>query len=345
MLERSPPAPRRALAPLRASGSRAAVRHPLRGAAAQAPPPAAVVERALRPRRARSDSSWRGLAAVCWSWSSTKWVVLAVVVGLVVAFWDRVFGGARNERAAIVRAEGLAAWIESLRDTIAGAVGLEQAIPATAANAAPSIRPALNLLVDRLRVREPLPDALAKFSDDLDDPSADLVVAALILNARLRGPGLRDVLTALATSARDELDVRRRVESSRRSTRRSVQIVVGVIVLVAALLVLFNREYVEPYGTPSARWCSPWCSRSSRVAVLWLRRLSGVSSRSASWWRPEAPAAPRAEGAEGMTLQMLAGAAVGVGVLLLVVMLSPAGARHRGDTGRGSTRAGTRALG
>ncbi len=207
----------------------------------------------------------------------TRWIVLAVVVGVLIAFWDRALGGARQERAAIVRAEGLAAWIESLRDTIAGAVGLEQAIPATSANAAPSIRPALNLLVDRLRVREPLPDALGKFADDLDDASADIVVAALILNARLRGPGLRDVLTALADSARAELDVRRRVESSRRSTRRSVQIVVGVIALVAGLLIVFNPEYVEPYQTVVGQLVLTVVLGMFAIAVLWLRRLSGVA--------------------------------------------------------------------
>lgn len=207
----------------------------------------------------------------------TRWVVLAVVLGALVAFWDRVFGGARHERAAIARIEGLAGWIESLRDTIAGAVGLEQAIPATAVNAAPSIRPSLNLLVDRLRVREPLPDALMKFSEDLDDPSADLVVAALILNARLRGPGLRDVLTALATSARDELDVRRRVESSRRSTRRSVQVVVGVIAGVATLLVLFNQAYVKPYGTVEGQLVLACVLAVFGLSVFWLRSLSGVA--------------------------------------------------------------------
>ncbi len=36
----------------------------------------------------------------------TRWVVLAVVLGALVAFWDRVFGGARHERAAIARIEG-----------------------------------------------------------------------------------------------------------------------------------------------------------------------------------------------------------------------------------------------
>lgn len=229
-----------------------------------------------RSNRRRGRQLLAGLAVFLVVLVVTKWIVLAGVLGCLVAFWDKAFGGARHERAAITRVEGLAGWIEALRDTIAGAVGLEQAIPATAVNAAPSIRPALNLLVDRLRVREPLPDALMKFSEDLDDASADLVVAALILNARLRGPGLRDVLSALATSARDELDVRRRVESSRRSTRRSVQVVVAVIVGVAGLLVLFNQEYVKPYGTVNGQIVLAGVLALFGLSVLWLRRLSGV---------------------------------------------------------------------
>ncbi|HWU24051.1 MAG TPA: type II secretion system F family protein, partial [Nocardioides sp.] len=225
----------------------------------------------------------------------TRWVVLALVAAAVIAFWDRILGGAAEERRAISRAEGLAAWIESLRDTIAGAVGLEQAIPATATNAAASIRPALNLLVDRLRVREPMPDALADFADDLDDPSADLVVAAPILNARLRGPGLRDVLTALAQSARDELDVRRRVEGSRRSTRRSVQIVIGVIVLVAGLLVLLNRSYVAPYQSAIGQLVLAVVIGLFSLGVLWLRRLSGVEEAKRFLVAARTPQPARAE--------------------------------------------------
>lgn len=208
----------------------------------------------------------------------TSWPAMAIAVALVVVLWQRIFGGSSAERRAISRVEGLAAWTESLRDTIAGAVGLEQAIPATAVNAAPSIRPSLNLLVDRLRVREPLPDALLKFADDLDDPSADLIVASLILNARLRGPGLRDVLTALAQSARDELDLRRRVEGSRRSTRRSVQIVVGVIVLMVGFLVLFNRDYMSAYTSLQGQLVMAVVLAMFAGSVLWLRNLSGVEA-------------------------------------------------------------------
>jgi len=208
----------------------------------------------------------------------TRWVILAIALGFLAAFWDKLFGGVQSERKAINRLDGLAAWTEALRDTIAGAVGLEQAIPATAVNAAPTVRPALNLLVDRLRVREPLPSALLKFSDDLDDSSADLIVAALILNSRLRGPGLRDVLGALADSAREELDLRRRVEGSRRSTRRSVQLVVIITLAVPALLVLFNPDYVAPYETFEGQIVLSIVIGMFGLGIVWLRRLAGVEA-------------------------------------------------------------------
>lgn len=206
----------------------------------------------------------------------TRWIVLAISLGALAASWKKVFGGAAEERGGIARLDALASWTESLRDTIAGAVGLEQAIPATAATSAPAIRSALNLLVDRLRIREPLPSALMRFADDLDDPSADLIVGSLVLNARLRGPGLRDVLTALAASAREELDMRRRIEASRRSTRRSVQIVVGVTLGVAALLIVLNRRYVEPYGTVVGQIVLLVVIALFAGGVVWLRKLAHI---------------------------------------------------------------------
>jgi len=206
----------------------------------------------------------------------TEWLVLAVALGLLAAMADRFFGGTGEERRAIDRLDALATWTEALRDTIAGAVGLEQAIPATAVNAAPAIKPGLNLLVDRLRIREPLPSALMRFADDLNDPSADLIVAALVLNARLRGPGLREVLSALADSAREELDVRRKVAAERRSTRRSVQVVVAITLLVAATLVLFNPGYVTPYKSFIGQFVLFLVILLYAAGLVWLRRLAKI---------------------------------------------------------------------
>ncbi len=204
----------------------------------------------------------------------TRWVVLSGATALLVFFAPSLFGGARSERVAITRLEGLAAWTESLRDTIAGAVGLEQAIPATATAAAPSIRYQLLTLSDRLRVRTPLATALQQFADDLDDSSADLIVAALMLNSQLRGPGLRDVLTSLAGSARDELEMRRRVNAGRASTRRSVQIVMGITIVFVLGLTLFNRSYVEPYSGAVGQVMLLLILSFFAAGFGWMRRLA-----------------------------------------------------------------------
>lgn len=204
----------------------------------------------------------------------TQWVVAAVGAGLLVLGWDSLAGGAGEERKAMVRLEGLAAWTESLRDTIAGSVGLEQAIPSSVRAASPALQPPLRLLVDRLHSRMPMPEAFRRFADDLNDSSADLVIAALILNARLRGPGLRDMLGALSTSARSELDMRRRVAADRSTTRRSVQIVVGFSVGMSLLLAVFNRTYVEPYNSPLGQLMLAGVVAMYAAGFFWIRRLA-----------------------------------------------------------------------
>ncbi|UXY29185.1 type II secretion system F family protein [Streptomyces sp. HUAS TT20] len=208
----------------------------------------------------------------------TRWAVAGIAAGVLVFFWDRLFGGAAEERAAMRRVEALASWTESLRDTIAGAVGLEQAIPASARAAAPVLRPHLDALVDRLRARTPLPEALQHLSDEIDDASADIIVAALILNARLRGPGLRQVLGALAKSAREEVDMRQRVMAQRASTRRSVQIVVAVSIAFVLGLAVFNRDFVQPYGTAVGQLVLAVVCGLFALGFWWLRKLSTIET-------------------------------------------------------------------
>jgi hypothetical protein len=212
------------------------------------------------------------------------------------------------------RVEALAAWTESLRDTIAGAVGLEQAIPASARAAAPSLRPHLDALIDRLRARTPLPVALQHLADELDDPSADIVVAALILNSKLRGPGLREVLGALAKSAREEVDMRQRVMAQRASTRRSVQIVVGVSVAFVLGLAVFNRDFVQPYGTPLGQVVLACVCGMFACGFWWLRKLSRIETPERFLVRTEADApAPRTAAAAGTAGAVVAGTAGAAG--------------------------------
>jgi Flp pilus assembly protein TadB len=227
-------------------------------------------------RLARELASTRGVIAVVAglvTLVATGWLVAGAGVVLLVLSW-RGLSGAASERRALARLDALATWTESLRDTIAGAVGLEQAIPASLRVAAPSIAEPLHRLVDRLHTREPMPDALRRFADELDDPGADLIIAALMINSRLRGPGLRDLLGALSRSVREELDVRRRVTADRRSTRRSAQIVVGVSVGLALGLAVFDHSYVAAYDSLTGQFVLAIVAALYGAGIIWMRSLA-----------------------------------------------------------------------
>lgn len=254
-----------------------AVLYAVRGVPGRDPGTPSLARRAAQSGGRLSARLGAGIATGLLILVLTRWPVAAAGIGLLVAYWDRIAGGGGEERVAIMRLEGLAVWTESLRDTIAGAVGLEQAIPSSVDATPTVLRPPLNLLVDRLRIREPLPDALLAFAEDLDDPSADTVVAALVLNARLRGPGLRDVLTALAISTREELDMRRRVEASRRSVRRSVRLILAIVLSVAGAMTLLNGAYVASYDGVLGQFVLLLVSLLFLFGLLWLRRLARPS--------------------------------------------------------------------
>jgi Flp pilus assembly protein TadB len=204
---------------------------------------------------------------------ATGWLVAGIGAVLLVLSW-RGMSGVAGERAAMARLEALATWTESLRDTIAGAVGLEQAIPASLRAAAPSLREPLTVMVERLHTRVPMPEALRRFADDLADPGADLIIAALIINAGLRGPGLRDLLGALSRSVREELDVRRKVNAQRRSTRRGAQIVVGISVALALGLALFNHAYVQVYDGVTGQLVLCVVVGLYAAGIAWMRALA-----------------------------------------------------------------------
>lgn len=181
---------------------------------------------------------------------ATRWALAAVAAGAVVLLWPRLFGGGRAGRRQLEKIEALAAWTESLRDTATAAAGLEQAIPATVDAAHALLRTPVRDLAARLDGRVPLPEALARFADDVEDPAADMVVAALSLNARQRAGGLERILTSLAASSRTELEMRRKVEHERRALRRQAQRIALAVLGFIALQALFARGWVEPYSTP-----------------------------------------------------------------------------------------------
>ena len=205
--------------------------------------------------RSRTDSLRRTLAASGAAvfvglvvLAVTGWPVAAVIGGMVTATAPRLLGGGQARKEAIARTEAIAAWAESVRDTMAAAAGLEEAIVATSVAPPAAIAREVRLLAERLRHRR-LIDALVEFGHDLHHPSADLVVAALTIAARMEAADLTGLLSRLAVSIRDDATMRVKIEVSRSRLRTSAKIILGSVAATVVMLLLLNRNYLDAYDS------------------------------------------------------------------------------------------------
>ena len=241
-----------------------------------APPPRPVGAR--RQLAALRGRMWKTLAVILLVAVVTRWPVAAASAGALTWLWPELVGTARDGRAQLARLEAIATWSESLRDTMAAAIGLEQAIIASVEAAPAAIAPQLQRLGGRLRSHIPVPQALAAFAEEFDDASVDLVVAALIMNSRLRGSGLVGTLTALALTAREELDMRTRVEEGRKNLRRNARTIIFVTLAFAGGLMLLSREYLAPYGTITGQMMLGLVVALFVAGFCWVRKASRVDT-------------------------------------------------------------------
>ena len=203
----------------------------------------------------------------------TRWPVAAAATAAVVIAAPALFGSRAATNRAVARTEAVAAWTEMLRDTIAGAHGLEETISISATVAPEPIRPEVEALARRLR-REPLGTALRSFGSDLAHPTGDLVVTALTLAAEGAVGDLNDLLGTLAASAREETALRLRVEASRARLRTAVRVIGGCTLGFAAGLLVLNRSYLAAYETAFGQVVLLLIAGIWGTSLWWLGRLS-----------------------------------------------------------------------
>ncbi len=207
----------------------------------------------------------------------TRWPV-AVLFGACLGFAaPGLLGGKAARAAAIARTEAIAAWTEMLRDTMAAAAGIEEAIVVTAPVAPVPIRAEVRLLAVRLE-RERLVPSLREFATAMADPTADLVVSALTLASQRQARRLGDLLGTLAAAAREQANMRLRVEAGRARTRTAVRVITGTTVAFALGLVVFNRGYLEPYDSLVGQLVLVVVGACFAVALWWLAAMARVGA-------------------------------------------------------------------
>ncbi len=203
----------------------------------------------------------------------TRWPVAAALAAVGAWVLPAIIGPDRDHARRVARIEAIAAWTEALRDNLSGAAGLEQAITTSAIEAPEPIRDEVTRLATRLQRSWRLTAALRAFAAELADPTADLVVAGLLMAARGSAGQLSDVLGELATSARAKVASRQRIAAGRQRNRTSARVIVGVTLAMAGILTLINRGYLAPFDTATGQLVLLMAGACFAFAFFWLAQL------------------------------------------------------------------------
>jgi Flp pilus assembly protein TadB len=229
-------------------------------------------EQATWPRVAGTVITAAVVAAV------TRWPAGTVLAGLAAWFLPRALGPDRQHARDLEKIEAVASWTEMLRDTISAAAGLEQAILASEPVAPAPVREHVVLLAARIRRGQRLPAALRAFAAEIADPTADLVVAALLLAAEQQARDLARLLGTLAGSARQQAVMRMRVAAGRARVRTAARIIIAVTMLLVIGLLAWSRPFLAPYGTAAGQLMLLVVGACMAAGFWWLHKISVMGS-------------------------------------------------------------------
>lgn len=179
----------------------------------------------------------------------TRWPVAAVFCGAAGWALPTLAEARRKRQAAVDRVEAIAAWAETLRDTMAASAGMQEALRTSAKVAPAPIRAEVTDMALRLQ-HESVLSTLRRFAADMNHPLADNLVASLILATSRHGGSLQGVLAMAAKNARDSASMWRHIEGSRSKTYAQSRMAGWVSAITIVLVVLGRRSFVEPFDSP-----------------------------------------------------------------------------------------------
>lgn len=209
-------------------------------------------------------------------WVLTSWPVAGLLAAAGTWWLPALLGPDREHTAQVTRVEAVASWTEQVRDLMAGASGLHQAIATTVPIAPAAIRDDVDRLATQLQQGVPPQQALEEFADRVAVPTSDLVVAALANAASRQAADLGALLTSLAQAAREQAAMLVRVAATRARIRTSARIITTVTLAMAAGLVVLNADYLDPYNTALGQLVLAVIGCFWTLALVWIRRLTRV---------------------------------------------------------------------
>ena len=211
------------------------------------PDPRRLVPSSVRPDRA-APLLLAATAAGTLVWSLSGWPTAAVAAAALVVVSPRLLGVKAARQQETARQKAVAAWAEMTRDAVAAGAGLQQALIEAAGAAGAAIESEMSAFKRRAESLS-LEAALERLAADLAMPTADFVIAALLNAARHHARDLAALLSRLAESIRDEVDMRVEINAKRAGIRTEVKGVVMVTFGSVVGVTVYASEFVDAYDT------------------------------------------------------------------------------------------------
>jgi Flp pilus assembly protein TadB len=205
-------------------------------------------ERAEDVRLRRRTLTVAAVVVFAGVWLVSGNFVGGALLGAAVIGVPWLLAPAQMAKERIGQLEALSEWTQRLAGLLRLGMGLEQAMRTSRQGAPEELALQIVTLSDRLRLGWRPEAALRAFADELDDVTADKVVAALILSVNDRGPGLAQALEDLAGTVRDDVAKKRAIEADRAKPRTTVRWMTIITVGVVAAG-FFVPSYTKPYST------------------------------------------------------------------------------------------------
>lgn len=231
-----------------------------------------------RPRRRRVpvDTTWLTAAVIAFVvvLAVTRWPIAAVGVGALVAGWPALFPS--DAVAQRQRLEGIAKWLEDLRDLQHGSnLDLIETLDQASSRAPTTIATELAAFSSRTGHHTPLGEALIELADDLDHPVADAAIAAMLFaTGDASGSSLHTTFAMLADTARDELVARDRIDRMRLNFQRSMRRMLVILAGLIGYMFVVTGDTLDPYSKPLGQIWLVIPVALWGLSLMWLRRLS-----------------------------------------------------------------------
>jgi len=205
------------------------------------------------------------------------WIVVSLLVVGLGLIGPLLYYRHRRDRRRGLLQDALIEATGQLRDAIRTGLSVQNALLALAHSGPETLRPEFVRLAREIRLLGFEP-AMAAMRERLADPVYDVVAASLLLNDRLGGRNVSQVLDRLAQATRAELRVQQELRAYQAKNVLSAQIVAAVPLVVLIAIRAVNPAYLALFDAVPGQLLLAGCATSVAIGyagMLWITRLPG----------------------------------------------------------------------